>query len=767
MPHSISRLLAVLALGLAVAQEAPRTGAWRLADAASPYLRAHAGNAVEWWPWGEAAFAHARELDRPVFLSIGYSACHWCHRMERDTFSNAEVVRRLNENFVCVLVDREERPDVDARFMHALVLMTGGGGWPATLFLTPEGKPFFGGTYYPAESGASGLGLTELLDRIHELWTVQRETVGQAVGELNEVLAIDPLAGAAADAAPDLRTLLDDAAIVFTASLDATWGGLLDSPKFPPTLTLDFLLRQHQRTGLTVTEMLELSLDAMSSAGLYDHVGGGFFRYCVDERWETPHFEKMLYDNALLAALYVDASVALAEPRWADVARETLAWAVRELRLPDGLFAGSLDADSLPVEPADGGAAHPEEGRFYLWTPAQLESVLGDRDGPAFAQIYNVTAEGNYLEMGAPTGRSLPRPMRTVPSLAATPGAPIASGEEFLRWRTHVLGKLRAAREARPRPARDDKAIAAWNGLLLTAFARAADRLDDESARAQAASLAAALRAGLVLRDGPLPRVAHQRFLGAASGRGDLLDTAAVARGLLDAHEATGQPELLLDAFALARGLIARFEDAEGSFWSSEVGDALLPDRGRALFDGPVPAGASVAIELLLRLAPLDDSGAFEAAARRALARLAPLAARSPDGFPALLTAADMALGPLAEIVLDGADEPRAALARVARGRPLPAALLLPDARALAAAIAAQRDEAREAGVAPLFAEDPSLLAERRAPEGQARAWVCVRRACLLPAATPEELAAQLDGVTRRAAPPAPTAPSEDPATPR
>jgi len=588
--------------------------------------------------------------------------------------------------------------------------------------------------------------------------------VDQATSELHDVLGHDALSDAGTDAAPEMRNLLDESATTLTGTLDSTWGGTQDSPKFPPILLLDFLLGQRLRTGLTVDDLIAVSLDAMSSAGLYDHIGGGFFRYCVDPHWETPHFEKMLTDTAQLAPLYADASVALGEPRWADVARDALAWVVREMRLPDGLYAGSLDADSLPVEPpaaAPDGAPpappHAEEGRFYLWTPAQLQRVLGDHDGLAFAQIYHVTEDGTFVDMGQPTGLSLPRPMRNTSALTTTPGADIKPGEAFLQWRTHVLGLLRADRDRRPRPARDDKAIAAWNGLLLSGFARTGARLDDASLRAQAASLAAAIRAGLLLRDEPLPRVAHQNFLGQPSGRGNLLDTAAVALGLLDAHEATGQPELLLDAFALARSLLARFEDPAGGFWSTEGGDPQLPNRGRDVWDSSLPAGASVAVQLLLRLAPLDDSGALQAAARRTLARLTPLAASGPDGFPALLTAADMANGPLAEIVLDGAAEPRAALARAVQTRVLPAALLLPDARALSAAIAAQRQAALAAGQTPLFAEDPTLLAGRTAPEGEARAWLCVRRACLAPVATPDKLATQLDGVVPRAPKPAAT----------
>ncbi len=771
--HSISRLawtLALLAGPAPVAAqdgaapdaapaEAARPAGWRLADSASPYLHAHADNPVEWWPWGDAAFAHARELGRPVFLSIGYSACHWCHRMEHDTFEDGEVARRLNERFVCIKVDREERPDLDARYMNALVLMTGGGGWPASLFLLPDGRPFFGGTYFPARSGALGPGFLDVLDRLHQLWTEERTTVEEAAGELHDVLARDPLPAHAL--AVDLTALLGESATLLASSLDGERGGLHGAPKFPPVLTLQYLLRQHLRTGLAVQELIEVALDAMSSGGLCDHVGGGFFRYCVDDGWETPHFEKMLAGNAQLALLYAEAAVALGQPRWADVARETLAFVSRELRLPSGLFAGSLDADSAPVA-----GERAEEGRFYLWTPEQLEDVLGDSFGSAFAQLHHVTREGTFLEAGQPTGLSLPRPMRTVPALAANPGPDLKPGDEFVRWRALSRVRLGLARDARPRPFRDDKALAAWNGLLLSAFARTASLQGNDDLLAESATLALVARAHLVARDEALLRVHHHLLGDATAGRGDLLDTAALARGLLDAYEAGGDPANLLDAFALARALVARFQEPTGAFWDTELQDPRLPSRGRHPWDGSEPAGSSVAVEVLLRLAPLDDTGLLEASAVRALERLAPLAAGAPGSLPALLSAIDAALGPLAEVVLDGEGEPRRALVDVLRARVLPAALVVPDARRLLQAISDEREAARAAGRAPLFAEDPALLAGRRAPEGEARAWVCVRRACLLPAATPEELAGQLDGVARRGPAAAPASATQVPQEP-
>src|SRR5262245_56798412 len=322
------------------AARAEPSGGWRLRDAASPYLRAHADDPIDWWPWGDAAFARARELSRPVLLSIGYSSCHWCHRMQRDTFQNAAVAKLLNDGFVCIKVDREQRPDVDARFQQALQILNGSGGWPATLFLTPDGAPFAGGTYLPAEDVPESRGLLSLAGEIGRLWKEQREAIVKAGGELRAFLAQDPIADAQEW---DAEQLLGDATTALASDLDSEVGGTHGAPKFPPTLQLQFLMRQKLRTGVTVMKLVRTSLDAMDASALHDHVGGGFHRYCVDDKWQLPHFEKMLAENALLAEAYAEAFAISGENRYADVARSTLKWLADDLRLPEGLFCTGRD----------------------------------------------------------------------------------------------------------------------------------------------------------------------------------------------------------------------------------------------------------------------------------------------------------------------------------------------------------------------------------------------------------------------------------------
>jgi hypothetical protein len=713
-------------------EAAGRPAGWRLADEPSPYLRQHADNPVAWYPWGEAAFERARALDRPVLLSIGYSSCHWCHVMEHETFEDEACARLLNAHFVPVKVDREQRPDVDALYMDALVAMTGRGGWPLTLFLTPDGHPIWGGTYFPPESTGGLPGFRDVLAGVHEAWTTQREALTGDAARIAEFMqrSLPPPAGAW-----DAAALLDDATLALTSGLDAELGGTHGAPKFPPALLVSFLLGQHQRSGVTVVELLETTLDAMAGGGLHDHLAGGFHRYCVDEAWRVPHFEKMLYDNALLAVAYAEAAAVTGAGRHAQVARSTLAWMREALRLPSGLYAGAFDADSLPYDarcrPIPG--ARPEEGLAYLWTLEELIAVLGEQDGRRIASLYGVTQTGDFER-----GRSVLAPMATRAALAAREHGDLGTGEPFLAWLDDARGSLLAARARRPQPFRDEKCLAGWNGLALTAFARGAALLGDSSLREETAALAEAVRARL-LAPGPVG-LHHQWFEGEAGGSADLFDHAAVARGLLDAHAVLGDPVLLADAWRLARRLLERFEDAQGGFYDTEGGDALLPARGQDAYDGSVPSGASLALELIERLAPLDDGGAFRASADRAWLRYAPLMAQAPAAFPALLRAADHARGPLAEIVLDGEGPAAEALHARLLATPLPAALVVVGPGRVARAL-------ELAGLGP---EEPALLAGRRAPEGGARAWVCVEKSCLAPADDADVLAGQLQAVTSR-----------------
>ena len=713
-------------------------GGWRLAHEASPYLREHADNPVDWFPWGTEAFERAKALDRPVFLSIGYSSCHWCHVMERESFADPAVAELLNAHFVSIKVDREQRPDVDSQYMRALFQLTQGGGWPANLFLTPDGVPFAGGTYFPPEARFGLPGFRDVLQQIVELWSGGRDELQQAAVDMRTALATDDLAAllarratdaAAPEPALDLPRALEQGVDAIVASLDAVKGGARGAPKFPPTLALDFLLRQYQRDSADVLAVVHASLVAMDEGGLHDHLAGGFHRYCVDEDWRVPHFEKPLADNALLAALYAEAAAVTGQPRWGEVARSTLAWMRAELLSPEGLYYGALDADSLPFDAADAPVpgAGPEEGRYYLWRPSEITDVLGPAPGAAFAALFDVTTAGTFGE-----GRSLPRPVRPREELAATPtpGAPV--GADFLPWVDACCDRLAQARGRRPKPSRDEKCVAGWNGLAASAFARAGGLLDDAELRAESGRIAEALL--LLVHEG---EVAHQRFAGAVSGAGTLFDHAAAGRGLLDAYAATGDPRFARAALDIGRAVL-RFQSEDGDFFETagEGADPLLPARGRELFDGALPSGASLALELLLRLAPLDDSGAFEGAAARAVARMGPLAPEYATALPALLTALDHAAGPLGEIVLDGSGPGFEALLSTVRRRPLPAALVVPDARALAASFSES--------------ERPSLLDGREAPPDGGRAWVCVRRACLLPADTAPVLAEQLERVVRR-----------------
>jgi hypothetical protein len=702
------------------------TPAWRLEKEASPYLRQHADNPIEWYPWGDEAFARAKELDRPIFLSIGYSSCHWCHRMEHDTFMHEDVARLLNGNFVSIKVDREERPDVDNRYMTALQIITEGrGGWPISLFLTPTGDPIYGGTYFPAEDTGRMPGFVGVLERTVDLWSTKRDEVVDGAAKFGAHLRSDFLPE---PGTWDSKLTLDMATTQLTGLLDPDWGGTHGAPKFPPTMLVQFLMRQHQRTGATVVDLLRTTLDRMAMGGMHDHVAGGFHRYSTDAQWKVPHFEKMLYDNAQLALTYAEAYALFGVDEYARTARRTLGWLMNDMRSPEGLYYSARDADSLPFE-ADGSPVpdtHGEEGLFYLWTPAQLTEVLGEEDGATFARLFSATGEGNF-EGGA----SILYPMRTLADLASDPGEGAPRGEAFEAWLDAAFLELDAARAVRPPAFRDEKALAGWNGLALSAFARTGALLGDEALIDEAASLATAMHPALFSETFDLGwAMQHIRFEGRSSGNGDLFDHACIARGLLDAYEATGEPASLARSIAITNSMLDVFEDTEGGgFFDTQGLDPNLPGKTRDVLDSAVPAGTSVAIEVLTRLAALDDSGRFETAAKRALDRVGPMAEENPRPFAGLLAGIDAWHGPLAEIVLDGSGPEYEAMLRHVRTTLLPAALVIPNASALAGA----------------FEKTPSLLAGRVAPEGEARAWVCVKGACLAPAKDTATLKRQLE----------------------
>ncbi|HJR51333.1 MAG TPA: thioredoxin domain-containing protein, partial [Gemmatimonadales bacterium] len=514
----------------------------RLERETSPYLLQHAHNPVDWYPWGQEALERARREDRPIFLSIGYSACHWCHVMERESFENPEIADQLNRDFVAIKVDREERPDLDDVYMAAVQAMTGGGGWPMSVFLTPDLQPFFGGTYFPPEDRQGMPGFPRVLAAVAEAYRDRRAEVVEQGRQLVEHLRgqLDVRPGTA----PPEQMQLDAAVRRLAASFDPRHGGFGGAPKFPAPMTLEFLLRRWRRSGdKQVLDMVTLTLDRMAEGGLNDQLGGGFARYSTDARWLVPHFEKMLYDNALLAHAYLEAFRATNRERYARVARSTIDFMLRELLTADGGLASALDADS-----------EGEEGRFYTWDQGEFMSVLlsaglDHAEAPLLADYWGVTAEGNWEG-------------RNVLHVAASGGA--APDEKLLE---RARSALLAAREKRVRPGRDEKQLAAWNGMALRALAHGALVLSDETLVDATARLAEFVNTTLMRPDGGLWRTARD---GVAHTPGFAEDYANVADGLLAAYAATGRPEHLRLADALMRRAVDEFwDDTTGTFFDT------------------------------------------------------------------------------------------------------------------------------------------------------------------------------------------------------
>ena len=668
-----------------------------LARETSPYLLQHVHNPVDWYPWGEAAFRKAREADRPIFLSIGYAACHWCHVMERESFEDETVAAFLNQHFVSIKVDREERPDVDEIYMSAVQIMTGQGGWPLSVFLTPQLEPFMGGTYFPPVDRYGRLGFPELLRRLHKAWETRRDEIRRSAsgltGDLKRI-AHGPV-GSKAQALPGPGEL-SRAVAELSARYDQRWGGFGGAPKFPPDGGLRLLLLEHARSGEgTPLRMARTTLDAMAHGGMYDHVGGGFARYSVDERWLVPHFEKMLYNQALLVPLYVDVWLLTNEPAHRATALETLDFVRSELTDPGGGFYSSLDADS------EGG-----EGAFYVWAPDSLTEAVGAADAELFAEHYDVNAGGNF------EGASIPN---------LIPGRPPATVEPRLQA---IRRRLLEARERRPRPATDDKILTAWNGLMISAFARAYAAFGRDVDR-KAAVGAADFVLGRLLVDGRL-RVSFRE--GAARLNGYLDDYAFLARGLLDLYEAVFDERYMTESASLAHTLIEHFEDRAGGgfYFTSDDHEALLV-RSRSLQDGALPSGAGVACETLWRLAAHLDDTALREAAERALRSYAPALGRMPSSFAALVAAATLAADPPRQLVIAGAPDSPDTLALRAEARKR----LLPGL-----AVAWTRDGANPSR---------SLLRGKSPLAGAAAAYLCRDGACRAPVTNPLELGELLD----------------------
>ena len=623
----------------------------RLAEATSPYLLQHAGNPVDWYEWGPEALERAGAEDKPVLLSIGYAACHWCHVMAHESFEDEETAALMNERFVNVKVDREERPDLDSLYMDAVVAMTGHGGWPMTVFLLPSGEPFLGGTYFPPEPRHGLPSFRQVLVAISDAYRERRGDVTQQAGALVE--ALRQSAAAQPSAEPLTESLLSEAVRGVERQFDPEWGGFGGAPKFPPASVLEFLLRMHVGGNPAALAMVTTTLDGMAAGGMYDLLGGGFHRYSVDERWLVPHFEKMLYDNALLAPVYLHAWVVTGEERYREVAEETIDYMLRELRLPEGGFASAQDADTEGVE-----------GLTFTWTAD--EGVPGD-----------------LLE-------------------------PFEHGRSILRGRLdeELKRRLFEVRERRPKPLRDDKAIAAWNGLALAALAEAGRRLDRPELVDAGRELAEFLLGSLSAENGRLHRSWRA---GRASNPGYLEDYADVANGLYELHVATGDLRWLREANRLARLAVELFADDErGGFFLSPADGEQLVARKKEFDDHPTPSGNSMLAFVLLRLGRVWGDDELERAAAGVFRLIRDAIPRAPSAFGHALSALDLYLSPPRELAVIG--RPDDEIARAALGGFDPNAV-----------------------VAFGPADDVPLLAGKDFVDGRPALYVCERFACQAP----------------------------------
>ena len=621
----------------------------RLIGEKSPYLLQHAFNPVDWYPWGKEAFDKARRENKPIFLSVGYATCHWCHVMEHESFENTEIAAIMNAYFVNIKVDREERPDVDRVYMNAVQAMVGNGGWPMSVFLTPDLKPFYGGTYFPPETRFGRIGFKDLLLRLHEAWETKQADLVQSAERITTLLQ-EHLTRTSPDTGALDSEILERVYEAFRDSYDSNYGGFGSAPKFPRPSVLNFLFHYYKNFGMRFALDMALStLDQMARGGIYDHLGGGFHRYSVDQFWRVPHFEKMLYDQAQLVNSYLDAYQITGDARYERIVRETLGYVLRDMTSPKGGFYSAEDADSAP-DPHDPDSK--KEGAFYMWTLRELETILGPEQAEIVAFAYGVAPEGNTIS--DPHGEF---ENRNVLFAAYDPDS-IArrfklSLEEVTRILETCRQTLRQAREKRLRPALDDKIITAWNGLMLSAFARAGMVLDHpeyvETARRAADFLL------LHLKDEKTGRLWRRYRDGEARYPGHLDDYAFLANGLIDLYEATADIRYLQEAEQLCQKMLDEFLDPKsGTFFDVSAESKELLFRSKEFYDGAEPAGNSVAILVLLRLARMLDRKSFQDTAERALKSCVPLIREAPSAYPQLAVALDFALSRPLQIVLAG-----------------------------------------------------------------------------------------------------------------
>ena len=691
----------------------------RLADEQSPYLRQHKDNPVDWYPWGREAFETARSEDKPIFLSIGYSTCHWCHVMEAESFEDEEVAELLNETFVPIKVDREERPDVDTIYMNVCQMMRGQGGWPLTVLLTPDRKPFYAATYLPKEGRFQQMGLMDLIPRVRRMWENERERLVADADEVTDLLrrGIDEGGGTEA---PTEETL-DEAARQLSRQFDDTHGGFGSAPKFPAPHNLLFLLRQGRRTGEErPLEMVTDTLDAMRQGGIFDQVGYGFHRYSTDERWVLPHFEKMLYDQAMHVLAYTEAHQATGAARYERTAREVLTYVLRDLQSPEGAFYSAEDADSPDEE------GEMEEGAFYVWSVEEVRDALDEETAELVLDVYNLEPDGNYQEesTGRRTGKNVLYRERPLEAEAERRGMEVGALRDTLEAaRTTLL----EARSERPRPGLDDKILTDWNGLMIAALATAG-RTFDAPAYTEAAETAAAFLLDTMRDDEG--RLLHRYREGEAGVSAHLDDYAFLTWGLLELYQTTFAPRWLEAALDLIdRALAAFWDDDAGGFFLTAEGAEELIVRPKDASDGALPSGNSVQLLNLLRAARLTGRTELEARAA-ALARWAGRQVRSrPTGFSALLCGLQFALGSAREIVIAGprdADDTQTLIDTV-RSVYTPFSVVLH----------------RPPGEAAITKIGPFTDAQTPV-DGRAAAYVCREFRCETPTTDPERLREQL-----------------------
>ena len=678
----------------------------RLAGETSPYLLQHAHNPVDWYPWGTEALGKAKTEDKPILLSIGYSACHWCHVMERESFEDERTAEVMNQHFVSIKVDREERPDLDGIYMQAVQAMTSQGGWPMTVFLTPDGTPFYGGTYFPPEDRHNMPAFTRVLQSVADAWKNRREEVEHSGQQLRDHMQ-QAMRPAPSRGVLD-TSMLDAAAQGIISQYEPTHAGFGNAPKFPQPMAIEFLLRHWRRTGDERARSAALhTLDQMARGGMYDQLGGGFHRYSVDGEWLVPHFEKMLYDNAQLARAYLMGYQATGNAFYRTVVEQVLNYVLRDMTDPSGGFYSTEDADSEGVE-----------GKFYVWTPAELDSLLGDEDARLFAAYYDVTERGNF-EHGSSILHVTDTPAVVAERISVSDARLL---EALERGRTILF----EARARRIRPARDDKVLSAWNGMLLRAFAEAGRVLNEPTYLRAAINNAEFLLGTMCARGGAVFRTWKPGH--AAHLNGYLEDYANIADGLVALYEATFEARWLSAATALADSILTQFGDIDnGGFFDTSTEHETLITRPKDVFDNATPSGNAVAADVLLRLAVLTASADYQRTAQGVFELLREPMVRYPLGFARALSALDFLLGRPKEIAifgsLDSADT-QALLDVVFEP-------FLPN-KVVAGA---------NNGGAPA---DIPLLEGRSARNGHATAYVCEQYVCQAPTSDPQELRAQL-----------------------